>query len=79
MGHHPGVHGRGINHLGRGQRFEHHGAVGSDVGNGDRAQAFGDVEFVACGEAARRAREDAGIERKTLTPVTVEPGLYPDA
>lgn len=45
----------------------------------DRAQAFGDVEFVACGEAARRAREDAGIERKTLTPVTVEPGLYPDA
>lgn len=45
----------------------------------DRAQAFGDVEFVACGEAARRAREDAGIERKTLTPVTVEPGLYSDA
>ena len=45
----------------------------------DRAQAFGDVEFVACGEAARRAREDAGVERKTLTPVTIEPGLYPDA
>jgi hypothetical protein len=44
----------------------------------DRALAFGDVEFVACGEAARRAREDADIQRKTLTPVIVEPGLYPD-
>lgn len=44
----------------------------------DRAQAFADVEFVACGEAARRAREDPGVERKTLTPVIVEPGLYPD-
>jgi peptidoglycan/xylan/chitin deacetylase (PgdA/CDA1 family) len=44
----------------------------------DRALAFGDIEFVACGEAARRAREDTSIERKVLTPLIVEPGLYPD-
>jgi peptidoglycan-N-acetylglucosamine deacetylase len=44
----------------------------------DRALAFGDVEFVGCAEAARRAREDADVERKTLTPVIVEPGLYPE-
>jgi hypothetical protein len=42
------------------------------------ALAAGDVEFVACAEAARRAREDEAVERKTLTPVIVEPGLYPD-
>ena len=44
----------------------------------DRALAFGDVEFVACSEAARRARADIAVQRKTLTPVIVEPGLYPD-
>jgi len=44
----------------------------------DRALAFGDVEFVACSEASRRARADAGVQRKTLTPVIVDPGLYPD-
>jgi hypothetical protein len=27
---------------------------------------------------ARRARTDAAIERKTLAPVMLEPGLYPD-
>ncbi|MDX6467061.1 MAG: peptidoglycan-N-acetylglucosamine deacetylase [Gaiellaceae bacterium] len=42
------------------------------------ALAAGDVEFVACAEAARRARADEAVERKTLTPVIVEPGLYPD-
>jgi hypothetical protein len=33
---------------------------------------------VDCREAARRAREDDEVERKSLTPVIVEPGLYPD-
>jgi hypothetical protein len=42
------------------------------------ALAAGDVEFVACREAARRARDDGEVERKTLSPVIVEPGLYPD-
>jgi peptidoglycan/xylan/chitin deacetylase (PgdA/CDA1 family) len=44
----------------------------------ERALAFGDVEFAGCSEAARRAREDADVERKTLTPVIVDPDLYPD-
>ena len=42
----------------------------------EHALAAGDVEFVACREAARRAREDAAVDRRTLTPVQVEPGLY---
>jgi len=42
----------------------------------EHALAAGDVEFVACREAARRAREDAAVARRTLTPVQVEPGLY---
>ena len=45
----------------------------------EHALAAGDVEFASCREAARRAREDAALERKVLTPVLVEPGLYPDS
>jgi peptidoglycan/xylan/chitin deacetylase (PgdA/CDA1 family) len=44
----------------------------------DRALAFGDVEFVGCAEAARRSREDPAVERKSLTPVIVDPELYPE-
>jgi peptidoglycan/xylan/chitin deacetylase (PgdA/CDA1 family) len=44
----------------------------------EHALAAGDVEFVEAREAARRAREDAGLERRRLEPVVVEAGLYPD-
>jgi peptidoglycan/xylan/chitin deacetylase (PgdA/CDA1 family) len=44
----------------------------------DRALAFGDVEFVGCREAARRSREDPDVERKSLTPVIVDPEVYPE-
>jgi peptidoglycan-N-acetylglucosamine deacetylase len=44
----------------------------------DRALAFGDVEFVGCREAARRSREDPAVERKSLTPVIVDPDVYPE-
>jgi hypothetical protein len=40
--------------------------------------AAGDAEFASCREVARRAREDPAVERKVLTPVIVEPGLFPD-
>ena len=43
----------------------------------EHALGAGDVEFVACGEAARRARADDGLQRRTLEPVEIEPGLYP--
>jgi peptidoglycan/xylan/chitin deacetylase (PgdA/CDA1 family) len=36
----------------------------------------GDVEFVGCGEAARRARADDGLQRRILEPVVIELGLY---
>jgi peptidoglycan/xylan/chitin deacetylase (PgdA/CDA1 family) len=42
----------------------------------EHALARGDVEFVEAREAARRAREDARVERRTLAPVAVEGGLY---
>ena len=42
----------------------------------EHALAAGDVEFVSCGEAARRARADDGLQRRILEPVVVEPGLY---
>ena len=42
----------------------------------EHALAAGDVEFVSCGEAARRARADDGLQRRILEPVAVEPGLY---
>ena len=39
----------------------------------------GDVEFVSCREAARRARTDDGLPRRRLEPVVVDEGIYPDA
>jgi peptidoglycan-N-acetylglucosamine deacetylase len=42
----------------------------------EHALAAGDVEFVEAREAARRARDDAGLERRRLEPVVVESGLY---
>jgi peptidoglycan/xylan/chitin deacetylase (PgdA/CDA1 family) len=43
----------------------------------EHAQFAEDVEFVSCREAARRARDDAAVERRALAPVKLEPGLYP--
>jgi len=45
----------------------------------EHALAAGDVEFVACREAARRAREDAAVDRRTLAPVEPPPGIYSDS
>jgi peptidoglycan/xylan/chitin deacetylase (PgdA/CDA1 family) len=42
----------------------------------EHALATDDVEFVSCGEAARRARADDGLQRRILEPVVIEPGLY---
>jgi peptidoglycan-N-acetylglucosamine deacetylase len=44
----------------------------------EHALAAGDVEFVDGRAAARRARADPAIERRSLTPVSLEPDLYPD-
>jgi peptidoglycan/xylan/chitin deacetylase (PgdA/CDA1 family) len=44
----------------------------------EHALAAGDVEFAACRDIARSAREDPASERRVLTPVLVDPGLYPD-
>jgi peptidoglycan/xylan/chitin deacetylase (PgdA/CDA1 family) len=44
----------------------------------EHALSAGDVEFVEAREAARRARLDAATPRRVLTPITVEPGLYPE-
>jgi peptidoglycan/xylan/chitin deacetylase (PgdA/CDA1 family) len=44
----------------------------------EHALAAGDVQFAACRDIARTAREDAATERRVLMPVLVDPGLYPD-
>jgi peptidoglycan/xylan/chitin deacetylase (PgdA/CDA1 family) len=44
----------------------------------EHALAAGDVRFSACRDVACRTREDADADRRTLTPVVVEPGLYPE-
>jgi peptidoglycan-N-acetylglucosamine deacetylase len=44
----------------------------------EHALAAGDVEFAACRDIARSAREDPATERRVLTAVLVDPGLYPD-
>jgi peptidoglycan/xylan/chitin deacetylase (PgdA/CDA1 family) len=44
----------------------------------EHALAAGDVEFAACRDVARGAREDPATERRVLTPVIVDPELYPD-
>jgi peptidoglycan/xylan/chitin deacetylase (PgdA/CDA1 family) len=43
----------------------------------EHALAAGDVEFATCRDVARRAREDPDLDRRLLTPVEIEPGLYP--
>jgi peptidoglycan-N-acetylglucosamine deacetylase len=43
----------------------------------EHALAAGDVEFVSCGEAARRARGDEGLPRRRLEPVVVDERIYP--
>ena len=45
----------------------------------EHALAAGDVEFASCRDVARRARADAELERRILTPLELEPGLYPDS
>jgi peptidoglycan/xylan/chitin deacetylase (PgdA/CDA1 family) len=44
----------------------------------EHALAAGDVEFVDCREAARRARADDGLQRRRLEPVVVDEQVYPD-
>ena len=38
----------------------------------------GDVEFVSCGEAARRARSDGELARRALGVIEADPSLYPN-
>jgi peptidoglycan-N-acetylglucosamine deacetylase len=45
----------------------------------EHALATGEVEFSACRDVARRARANPELDRRLLTPVEPEPGLYPDA
>ena len=45
----------------------------------EHALAAGDVEFLACREVARRARDDVGVDRRTLTPVELPPGTYSES
>jgi peptidoglycan-N-acetylglucosamine deacetylase len=44
----------------------------------EHALAAGDVEFASCRDIARAALEDQATERRVLTPVLVDPELYPD-
>jgi hypothetical protein len=42
----------------------------------EHALEAGDVEFVSCREAARRAREDPDLPRRRLEPVEVDDAVY---
>jgi peptidoglycan-N-acetylglucosamine deacetylase len=44
----------------------------------EHALGCGDVEFVSCGEAARRAAEDPEVPRRALRRVEPDPEIYPD-
>jgi peptidoglycan/xylan/chitin deacetylase (PgdA/CDA1 family) len=44
----------------------------------EHALETGDVEFSYCRDVAQRAREDPATERRVLTPVEVEEGLFPE-
>jgi peptidoglycan-N-acetylglucosamine deacetylase len=44
----------------------------------EHARGAGDVEFVSCREAARRARDDEGLPRRRLEPVVVDEDIYPE-
>ncbi len=43
----------------------------------EHALAQGDVRFSSAGDVARRARASADVPRRTLTPVEVDPEVYP--
>jgi len=43
----------------------------------EHALEAGDVEFVSCVEAARRARADDGLQRRKPEPVVVDESIYP--
>ncbi|HET7573467.1 MAG TPA: polysaccharide deacetylase [Gaiellaceae bacterium] len=43
----------------------------------EHARAAGDVEFLSCRDAARRAREDAATPRRRLEPFVPDPTIYP--
>jgi hypothetical protein len=43
----------------------------------EHALDTGEVEFVEAREAARRARADAGLERRRLQPVVADEQIYP--
>jgi peptidoglycan/xylan/chitin deacetylase (PgdA/CDA1 family) len=45
----------------------------------EHALEAGDVDFANCRDVARKARENGATERRALSRVTVEPGLYPDS
>ena len=45
----------------------------------EHALEAGDIAFGRCRDVAHKARDDSATERRTLTPVEVEPGLYPDS
>jgi peptidoglycan-N-acetylglucosamine deacetylase len=44
----------------------------------EHALEAGDVEFAYCRDVAQKARDDTATERRVLTPVEVEEGLYPE-
>lgn len=44
----------------------------------EHALAAGDVAFRRCRDVARKARADAGTERRVLAPVVVDPTVYPE-
>jgi peptidoglycan/xylan/chitin deacetylase (PgdA/CDA1 family) len=44
----------------------------------EHALEAGDVEFVDCREAARRAREDPTLERRRLEPLELEARVFPE-
>jgi peptidoglycan-N-acetylglucosamine deacetylase len=44
----------------------------------EHALGAGDVEFVSCGEVARRAFADESLPRRRLRRVEVDPAVYPD-
>jgi peptidoglycan/xylan/chitin deacetylase (PgdA/CDA1 family) len=44
----------------------------------EHALATGEVEFSRCRDVARRARTNPDLDRRLLTPIEIEPGLYPE-
>jgi peptidoglycan-N-acetylglucosamine deacetylase len=44
----------------------------------EHALGRGDVEFMACRDVARAASLEGSTDRRALTPLEVDPELYPD-